>query len=260
MPTVRLNASEIAIITGHNTYQNISDIKEKILIRNRLKQGILIKNDIQKKLLSIQDEQILKDIKKELKLPNNTTKKELEKHIHKTYIVPLTTTKKEQDSHKQLDSILQSLPVTKKILSSSAYSDLIKKRGNVNEKKSLDTSEKKNKIKITERNDVLYQKCLFKNDNCTIILQGKIDGMLNNDTVVESKNRARRLFYKIPNYEKVQLEAYLYLTETEKALHIENFNETTNESYYYHNENFWNECKEKIIQFTIQMISELSSE
>ena len=98
---------------------------------------------------------------------------------------------------------------------------------------------------------------MFEDASCCVILQGKIDGMLDNDTVVESKNRARRLFYKIPAYEKVQLEAYMFLTETEKALHIENYNETTNESYYYHDETFWNECKEKIVEFTTTMLAEL---
>ena len=81
------------------------------------------------------------------------------------------------------------------------------------------------------------------------ILQGKIDGMIDDDTVVESKNRSRRLFYKIPDYEKVQLEAYLYLTNSSKALHIENYNQMTNESYYNHNEIFWNKCKKKIINY-----------
>jgi hypothetical protein len=257
MVTVRLNASEIAVITGHNTYQNITELTEKILIRNRLKRGVLIKNDIQKKILSIQDEKILETIKKELKLSPTTTKKELETHIHKKYIAPLTTIKKEQDSHKQLDALLQTLPVTKKILSTSAYTELIKNRGTEQEQKSLDTSEKKNKVHITARNNKLYCKPLFEDDCCTIILQGKIDGMLHDDTVVESKNRSRRLFYRIPKYEQVQLEAYMFLTGTKTALHIENYNELTNESYYYHDDLFWTECKQKLIDFTIDMIQSL---
>ena len=257
MTNVRLNASEIAIITGHNKYQNVDELREKILIRNRLKKGVLIKNDIQKAILSISDPTLLDTIKQELKLSPTTTKKELETYIHKTYVQPLLQTEKEQDSHKQLKKMLETLPITKKILSKSAYTDLIKKRGNVNESKSLQTSEIKNKIVITNRNNKLYTTKLFENDMCTIILQGKIDGMTNGDTVVESKNRAKRLFYKIPNYEKVQLEAYMCLTHTEKSLHIENFNKTTNESYYYHDESFWNECKEKIIDFTIDMVASL---
>ena len=60
------------------------------------------------------------------------------------------------------------------------------------------------------------------------------------------------LFYKIPEYEKVQLEAYLYLTNTGKALHIENYDKITNESYYYHNEDFWSQCKQTIIDYITQ--------
>ena len=142
-------------------------------------------------------------------------------------------------------------------MSTPAYKDLIKQRGTINEPKSLHKSEQRNKVMITNRNDKLYTTQLHQDSACTIILQGKIDGMTNGDTVVESKNRARRLFYKIPNYEKVQLEAYMCLTNTEKSLHIENFNKTTNELYYYHDETFWNKCKEKIIEFTTNMVSSL---
>ena len=105
------------------------------------------------------------------------------------------------------------------------------------------------KLRIQKRNDTLYQRELYNDEVCKIILQGKIDGMINNDTVVESKNRSRRLFYKIPDYEKVQLEAYLYLTQTKKALHIENYNEMTNEQYYDHDKLFWDECSEKLITY-----------
>ena len=257
MIRVRLNASELAIITGHNKYQNVDELREKILIRNRLKKGILIKNDIQKAILSIKNTDILNTIKKELKLSPNTTKKELESHIHKTYIQPMVHKDTEQKSHKELQTLLESLPVTNKLLSTPAYKDLIKQRGTINEPKSLHKSEQRNKVMITNRNDKLYTTQLYQDSACTIILQGKIDGMTNGDTVVESKNRARRLFYKIPNYEKVQLEAYMCLTNTEKSLHIENFNKTTNELYYYHDETFWNKCKEKIIEFTTNMVSSL---
>ena len=252
MVTIRLNASEIAVITGHNKYQDINELRDKILIRNGLQKGVLIKTDIQKKLVNITDKVILQNIKKELKLDVTATKKEIEKKINDICITPQLNKKTEKESHNQLDTALNNLPIVKELLKKSAYSDLIKARGTKNESKALNKVEMITKLRIQKRNDTLYQRELYNDEVCKIILQGKIDGMINNDTVVESKNRSRRLFYKIPEYEKVQLEAYLYLTKTGKALHIENYDKITNESYYYHNEDFWSQCKQTIIDYITQ--------
>jgi hypothetical protein len=357
--TIRLNASELAVITGHNKYQDINELTEKILIRNRLKKGEIIRTDIQKNLVQpilpelllranklkhqndqhmikerkqfnkkitdtqrtnkinnkinvenmkkklkdkLEDNEIInnkckeyiehckkkqledinklehnftkkenkklqeqyskteqqkekdikitiKTIKKELKLPEHSSKKDIEEKIKTMCIAPQLDKQTEQESHANLHKILEQTPVVKKLLEKSTYSDLIKARGTHNEEYSLNHSEKKNKIVIQKRNNRLYTRVLYSDDVCIIIVQGKIDGMIGTDTVVESKNRSRRLFYKIPAYEKVQLEAYLYLTQTKKALHIENYNEMTNEQYYDHDKLFWDECSEKLITY-----------
>jgi hypothetical protein len=252
--TIRLNASELAVITGHNKYQDINELTEKILIRNRLKKGEIIRTDIQKNLVKIQDKQILQTIKKELKLPEQSTKKDIEKKINTMCIAPQLDKQTEQESHISLHKILEQTPIVKKLLEKSAYSDLIKARGTHKEDSSLNHSEKKNKLVIQKRNNRLYTRVLYLDDICRIIVQGKIDGMIGTDTVVESKNRSKRLFYKIPIYEKVQLEAYLYLTQTKKALHIENYNEMTNEQYYDHDKLFWDECSEKLITYVTQKL------
>lgn len=254
MIVIRLNASEIAIITGHNTYQNVNELKDKILIRNGIKQGTLIKNDIQRNLMNITDKDILQNIKKELKLEQTATKKDIEYKLKSLCIKPLLQTETEQESHMTLDTLLDTVPITKKMLKKSAYSDLIKARGNHKESDALNRTEIIKHIRIKKRNNKLYCRTLYSDESCTIILQGKIDGMIDDDVIVETKNRSRRLFYRIPNYEKVQMEAYFYLTNTGKALHVENYNEMTNEQYYYHNETFWSECMQTIIDYIIQNV------
>ena len=254
MTRIYLNASELAGITGHNQWKDSNEIGEQILIRNKLKKGELIRNDIQKKLSSIHDEELLDALKKELKLPKTTTKNELEKHIKKTYITPLLKTKKEKDSHTQQKNMMTNTPLTQKIFSQAAHSDLIKKRGNVKEEQALNRSEAKNNVKITSRNSKMYTKVLYEDDNYTILLRGKVDGIENDDTIVESKNRSKRLFMKIPEYEKVQLEAYMFLTGLTTARHIENYNETSNEIMYTHNNEFWEMCKNTIIEFVLTLV------
>ena len=54
----------------------------------------------------------------------------------------------------------------------------------------------------------------------------------------------------IPEYEKVQLNAYMFMTNKKKALHIECYNEEQNSVEYDFDEVFWENCSTKIINFT----------
>ena len=54
----------------------------------------------------------------------------------------------------------------------------------------------------------------------------------------------------IPEYEKVQLNAYMFLVERDKSLHIENYNDESNEKEYDFDRVFWDDCLVKIIKFT----------
>ena len=55
-------------------------------------------------------------------------------------------------------------------------------------------------------------------------LGGKIDAISDDrTTVVEIKNRVRRLFRTVPEYERVQLESYMHLLDLDRALLVECF-------------------------------------
>ena len=82
-----------------------------------------------------------------------------------------------------------------------------------------------------------------------------MDG-ISDDYIIETKNRTKRLFNHIPDYEKVQLETYMFLSGLNKAIHIEHYNENSNEIEYIHNETFWNECVNKIKEFIDTNIKE----
>ncbi len=57
---------------------------------------------------------------------------------------------------------------------------------------------------------------------------GEIDGLLNNDTIIEIKNRTNRLFHRIYNYEKVQIIMYMHLYGLKHSKLVENFNNQIN--------------------------------
>ena len=61
-------------------------------------------------------------------------------------------------------------------------------------------------------------------DRVQVVLVGKVDGFCDGK-VVEVKNRQKRFFTQIPAYEKVQLLAYMFLTGTLEAEHVECFDQ-----------------------------------
>jgi len=118
------------------------------------------------------------------------------------------------------------------------------------EDSNLNKTQQKRNITIDSRNSKMYEKELYceSNKQFNIIIRGKIDGM-NDEYVVETKNRTKRLFNMIPDYEKVQLNAYMFMTDKEKSLHIECYNETQNSTEYPLDELFWGDCCKEIIEF-----------
>ena len=157
----------------------------------------------------------------------------------------------ENQSKVKVDEVLKNMPTLNKCLESSVKQDLRMKRGNIKEDNNLDKTEKKSNIKITSRNSEMYERDIYVDPEgkYIIIIRGKIDGM-NDEYVVETKNRTKRLFNMIPDYEKVQLNAYMFMTDKEKAIHIECYNEQQNQTEYGFDKLFWEGCLDKVIEFT----------
>ena len=259
MKDIYLIASELAIITGYNNFDKEKGIKkviDSILNRSGIVEKYIPKSNVEEKLLKLSVEE-LKSVKKELKLDDKSTIVEMENMINKQILSKsLNENITENQSKEKADLVIKNMPILNKCLNVEIKHDLQMKRGNIKEDKNLDNTQRKKNIVITERNEQMYEKVLYIDPNklFRIVLRGKVDGM-NKEYVVETKNRTKRLFNKIPDYEKVQLNAYMFLLEKEKSLHIENYNNESNEVEYDFDILFWDECLTKIIQFTDKNIS-----
>lgn len=254
---IRILASELANITKHNQYNDPQETLDKILSRNGLTDKFVPKTALLKGLHECSKEN-LSAIIKDLKLPEKSTIQEIEKTI-----LNLETIKKgisEKNEEKSKDILLKSLDKisSMKVLKSSLENDIRMKRGNAREDNAMNKMEKKKNITISGRNDNLYSKPLFEDDRCIVTLVGKTDGVTEDKKmIVETKNRRNRLFGKIPAYEKVQLEAYMFLTDIKKCLHIENFNDEQREEEYKRNSKFWKECEDKVVSYYKKNIRKL---
>lgn len=68
----------------------------------------------------------------------------------------------------------------------------------------------------------LFAKDTIHNDNLiNWYITGKYDGLTNNNEIVEIKNRQRRLFNEIRDYEMCQLQTYLHILKYDKAYLVE---------------------------------------
>ena len=244
-------ASELAIVTGHNKYEKPVKVLDAVLNRSQIVKKYIPKSKIEESLLSLSDSD-LKTIKLELKIDVNSSLKDIEDVIKnqvmtKSFNQNIT----EEQSKEKVDEIIKAMPILSKCLETNIKQDLRMERGNIKEDKNLDNTQKKKNIVIAGRNEEIYEKVLYIDPNklFKIILRGKVDGM-NEEYVVETKNRTKRLFNMIPEYEKVQLNAYMFLVERVKSLHIENYNDESNEKEYDFDKLFWDDCLAKIIKFT----------
>ena len=244
-------ASELSIVTGDNPFEKPEKVLDSVLNRSNIVKKYIPQSKVEESLLSLTENQ-LNDIKKELKLDVNTNLKDVEKVI-KNNVMGASYNKNisEDLSKKRVDEVLKNMPTLNKCMEKSVKQDLRMRRGNIKEDNNLDKTEKKSNIKITSRNSEMYERDIYvePEGKYIIIIRGKVDGM-NEDYIVETKNRTKKLFKKIPNYEKVQLNAYMFMTCKKKSLHIECYNEEQNQTEYDFDEELWEKCCDKIIKFT----------
>jgi len=247
MKYIYLRSSDVAKLTGHNKYQSLEKTVNELLSRNGIQDRYVPKSNIEEGLAQLSEGQ-LSTLKQELDVPNDSSLSQIETVIKSTVMGPsysgkLTEEESKQNVDKKLDgkTILQSLEVGIK-------QDLRMRRGNIKENSNLDSIQKENGIKIQQRNSKMYTKELYRGDKYCLIIRGKVDG-LSDGTIVETKNRTKYLFNELRDYERVQLECYMFLTGLEYALLTEHYNDDSNCINYTHDEGFWSACVDTIIKF-----------
>ena len=67
------------------------------------------------------------------------------------------------------------------------------------------------------------KKMIIKSNNYSWFIGGKIDGILQDRTIIEVKNRVHKLFNKIRDYEKVQTYCYMYILESNSSELVETY-------------------------------------
>ena len=208
-----ISISQVSILTGHNTYQSQRDY----LINFWKKTN---KEDFYKY------KEITKfEIKDDKTIFNNIAKKnklDIHNDLYKCY-----NSKNANDLDKNKQALLAKVDKLnekeKKEITESIKNLSNTRFGVKNEDDVCKIYEDMMKCNITKDN-LFIKKIIVENDKFSIRVGGKIDGINKKDnTIIEIKNRMKKLFYELRGYEKVQLMCYLFLFQAPKGYLVEAF-------------------------------------
>ena len=183
-----------------------------------------------------------------LELPKKLAPFLISKVIVERYVYPSFSKEITELQSKQLIDV--NLPPFLSILNSSIKKDVQIRRGNIKELGNIGKYENNFKRKVPDRNSKLFQKVLYVDPEgqFQIIVRGRVDGMSEEDScIIESKNRSKYLFKTLRPYERVQIEAYMFLSGMQRCILTEYYNDESFEIDYSHDEAYWNECCGKIV-------------
>jgi len=250
-------ASELAVITGHNKYQNVNDIILKLWKKNFKEDYLCVKKNIENlEKVQIVEETNMDLVERISKHENIDLSTELKKCLESNSVCDL---KKNKEEVMKKISVLSG---DKKTILEDTINHLTNTDfGTKSENKTLVQYQKKtnNKVKILPK---FFKKQLFEYEGNIWSIGGRVDGMCvidKKDTIIEFKNRVNRLFYKLRDYEKVQIYAYMFIHDYKYGQLIENLRKEKDSKLNIidvcMDDEFWKkEVLEKIIEF-IQLFS-----
>ncbi len=270
LPKIWIRASHLAKFTGDNKYVSDEEAFEDLLSGNPFLASMMgyemvrgPDTNVEAKLMMM-DEKTVSTLAHSLdpSLATSLASKTLDEKVKAVSMKIAEQTRAslvsetETASKEEIRKVISSNPMLK-LLSEEMEKDSMISRGCSREGKALDLFQSESGREVSARNDRLMKKNLTKVKGFDVILCGKVDGMLDDGTLVETKNRRNRLMWKIPIYEKVQMEAYMWLADSEKCHHIENFDGKQRETLYERNPRLWDMCVEKLEKFISSKIPDI---
>ena len=198
---IKIRASDVAKVIGVNPYESQEDVLPAILKQNKISFEKLPQHILIKARQISKARYIINSAKQVSKIISTESTEEREEQIQ--------VLKKELQTENIPDDILERVLTSKVNMS----------RGTRDENKVVEAVEEE----IYDNNAKIYRMDI-ETSNFIFRIAGKIDGRIKNqNAIVEIKNRQRRLFKELREYEKAQLQCYLKMTGATYCKLIENF-------------------------------------
>lgn len=238
-----LYASELAACVGLNNFSSIDEVS--VSIWKRMDPlgyaNALHRNHVAAKF-SVQD--FLGDVQISERCLDDTSKKA---SYTKKPLPELQSLLLELDDHmtddvkKRIDSFINT------------------ERGKAAEDDILNQIEQTTQVPIRKRNDKFYKKYILirakttRTEEYRFLLGGRVDGIDEDGGLIEVKNRRYKLLRHIPMHEKVQIHAYMCLTDKEECSIVEQYDDKTHALKLKFDKKFWDMIGQKAALFCTQL-------
>ena len=150
------------------------------------------------------------------------------------------------DTNAETTAHLEALPASlkKRTIAESIEHEAQKMRGVKREKSSIDRLEVETGRAVGKRNTQFFRRKLpIDRDDVLVELVGMVDGRFEDtNEIIEIKERRKRLFGRVVDYEKVQLHCYMFLTQTDQATLVERYDNQKAQYCVDRDESFWEDC------------------
>jgi len=126
--------------------------------------------------------------------------------------------------------------------------------GTLAESSILDGMERDMMCPVTDRNSELKYESLFVQEGWGLSVCGRVDGLVKDDvtgdlSIVEVKNRQKRLFCFVPRYEQVQAQVYMWIFGAKTCKFREHFHGETWSTTIQHDPVFLAEIQSGLVMF-----------
>ena len=157
------------------------------------------------------------------------------------------------ESMKSLIGQAMALPLVKDCVTEAEMKQVVnKKRGCEGEEKATDEYETKFNTTVGRRNDQFYS-CWISDD---VMIGGRCDGLTENGTkIVEIKCRQNRIFRFLPDYEHVQILAYMAMTGASCCDLVQKYKNRIEVTTYAFDQYEWEEIKIAALEFVADLLT-----
>ena len=179
-------------------------------------------------------------------------KQKLVKILGEENIKALESKTIETDTKKdEINKILNNMELSeekKNFIKRESESFINKTHGTLKEDTAIEMYEKKCKVKLDTSQQ--FNKCLLKqSSNIDWYICGKVDGLYkgtDESYIVEVKNRTKGFFSTLRDYEKTQIQLYMYMLDLNLAKLVEKYNDKIRITTVYRDDQYINDILEYI--------------
>lgn len=223
-----------------NKIQEISTLKQNLNLKTvelekKLSEKVVTKRqyDMEKEKIKKEDFKLTKnlnDTQESIDLLTLSKQEYIEKKIGKDNIENIKSakniterTEKTKELKKQLEDKNDLSSDTIELINKEIKNLINTEHGIERESNAIETFEKIENIKLnTSQEFFKCSVCII--GNTEYYLGGKLDG-IHKDYIVEVKNRTKQFFYKVRDYEMVQIQLYMYILNYKNAKLVERLNQ-----------------------------------